>query len=181
MPIPDTELLVRERYAATWVRVTAMERVFFGGWWTAELARKAEELAREMFKRSAETIGAWPVSQPTVVGAVVVLDYRIAKTTTARDFRRRIADEFGLRLEDVGLDRLTKSDLSRTVAPASREEVAEVREEEAEAKRFSVARIVGGVTGAAKFARTVVLLGVLGAGLLVVPRLVRDFRKATGD
>ena len=172
MPIPDSELLVRERYAATWVRVTALERAFFGN---------AEDLARDMFERSAETIGAWPVSQPVTAGKVVVLDYRIAKTTTARDFRRRIALAFGIRVEDVSLDRLTKSDLSRTVAPASREAVAEEREEEAAAKRFSVARIVGGVTGAAKFARTVLLLGVLGAGLLVVPRLVRDLRKATGN
>ena len=175
--IPDTEILQVDRFSPTWVRVTALERALFG----FGLEGKAFKLGQEMFERSAGTIGAWPVSQPTVAGAAVVIDYRIARTTTARDFRRRIAEEFRLRIEDIELDRLAQSDLSRESAPPARVEAAEEAEQEAASTRLSVSRIAGGVGSAARGVRTVLVLAVLAAGLLVVPGLVRDLRKSTGN
>lgn len=176
--IPDTDILQRDRINPTMVRVTALERVWILGF---RLPAKAQRLAQEMFERSAGTVGAWPVSQPTVVGGVVVLDYRISKTQTALAFRRRLADEFDLRIEDVELDRITRSDLSRSTAPASRTELAEEAEEEAAATRLTFQGIGGGIGRTIRGVQIVLLLGVLGAGLIVVPRLVRDLKKATGN
>lgn len=176
--IPDTELLQVDRYSPVWVRVTAIERVWILGF---RLEGKANRLGQEMFERSAGTVGAWPVSQPTVNGGAVVIDFRMARTTTARDFRRRLAQEFSLRIEDITLDRLTQSDLSRESAPPSRREAAEEAEQEAAATRLSLSRIAGGVSSAARGVRTVLILAVAAAGLLVVPGLLRDLRKATGS
>lgn len=174
--IPDTEVLQVDRYSPVWVRVTALERAFFG----FGLESKARKLGQEMFEDSAGTVGAWPVSQPTVAGAAVVIDFRMARTTTARDFRRRLAEQFSLKIEDITLERLQKSDLSRESAPPSRVEAAEEAEQEAAATRLSLSRIAGGVGSAARGVRTILILAVAAAGLLVVPGLLRDLKKSTG-